>query len=103
MTLKEVFQLAESKGYIPTDYTLNENGFHGYLSDDQYYLEMCFIQKWLRDSHKLFVEVVIMQPNKYAFTVYDTKTAEEVVGYTDYSNTPLEALSQGISKALQLF
>lgn len=53
MTYKDVFQLAESKGYngfIKLTYTKGSNDI---------YVEMCLIQKWLWEEHWLWIWVTM--------------------------------------------
>jgi hypothetical protein len=52
MDYKEVFELAENKGYKnnPFHFTYHQEGLHDYT-------ELCLIQKWLREEHKILLTV----------------------------------------------
>lgn len=103
MNYIEMLDLAASRGYCVSDYALNENGSTSlHPSENQKIIELSLIAKWLRDEHQIFVEVVLMQPYKYAFTVYFIETTAVLGGYKEYAGTYEVAFLQGTSTALQL-
>lgn len=139
---KEVFQLAQDKGYRgcivsdgnncafidrnaedmkagDTAFSIDDCiGFYKVSESDVNYANLnhwkvtsgaldettvlAHLQKWLREEHRIFVEVVIMQPNAYAFTIYSTDEGEELASYKLYSDTYEQALLEGISEGLKL-
>lgn len=69
------------------------------------------VQKWLREKYKFWLEPVICftNINRYSCDIYDLKTADEenyidepITDIEGTFNTPEEALSAGIDKALEL-
>lgn len=95
---KDVFQLADDKGFSS-------------CIDDQRtpdYLKLAEVQKWLRDEHKIFLEISQQQyyaPNKIVFSVNPAKLIAEQMRITTVSpkaETYEEALLNGINEALKL-
>jgi hypothetical protein len=89
-TYKEVFQLAESKGYIPFGYT-------------EYY-ELCRIQKWLRDTHGIDIEINNQFTNakegmEYFPVIYSPSIMRQVLQNCGKYES---ALLAGINAALKL-
>ena len=118
MNYKEVFQLAQDKGYEMaflnrlSEYEKDTKRFEIALSETVL-LELTLIQKWLRDEHKLQMMIItsgtkdnlqyvaIMQ---YCY-LPDTEMADELrkVGKRiPYSTTYEQALLEGINEALKL-
>ncbi len=100
MNYIDVFQLAKSKQYVPY---LDEL----YDSDSLIFIELCLIQKWLRDNHNLAVLVSIPFDVFYRYSIdgingngyYTDSTYKETVDFNTYE----AALLNGIAEALKTF
>jgi hypothetical protein len=107
-TYKEVFQLAQDKGYLPCDRFLNENGFRmpEFETDEVKLIELTLIQKWLRDEHKIYFEIDTTRI-KQDVIVHRVAASRLIAGMvrriTTYKYTSYEqALLEGINEALKL-
>lgn len=92
---KDVFQLAESKGYnsfSKMTYTKGTNDI---------YIELCLIQKWLRDTHKTHLSIFFGLSNKYKYSIVKL-TPESFNSNDELFNTYEECLLIGINEALKL-
>lgn len=100
MTYKEVFQLAQDKGYSELSYP----DFEGYKYENNILLELTLIQKWLRDEHKTEVVIFPMQflPKNYSVEIGNTLTGLQTSHDLKHFNSYEDALLQGISEALKL-
>jgi hypothetical protein len=106
MTYKDVFQLAENKGYKST---VNTNSLFAERNPVEFeILSITLIQKWLRDTHKIYVD-----PTPYnAVSIYGRNFKEskwvQVYVPTEYDEKEIKfdsyesALLEGINAALQL-
>lgn len=103
MDFIQLLQLAENKGYIHSEQILNENGFVGYPSENEKFIELCLIQKWLRDTHKIHVAVfpVLIANSQFNWSVQAANPYYKK-GEVNTSLTYESALLQGINAALQL-
>lgn len=99
---KEIFTLAESKGYACW---YDENIITNDTTSKQKYIEMSLIQKWLRDIHRidLFFDVEGVTNRKYKVILMDKPDAEKLyIYYEELFSSAEAALFFGISEALQL-
>jgi hypothetical protein len=104
ISYKDVFQLAESKGYLLSDYMLTENRTTDlHPTAEKAFIEMSLIQKWLRDTHKL---IVWAKPYRdvYEWGLFNGGTAINIykVATEGYSDSIEEGILIGINEALQL-
>jgi hypothetical protein len=101
---KEVFQLAQDKGYYSilchlAKYRGSAELPHGETDGASELCELTLIQKWLRDEHKAFVEVG--QDKKVYFCKVYGKVLSPL-GFTKNYRTYEDAMLQGINVALKL-
>jgi hypothetical protein len=96
-TYKEVFQLAQERGYkfkYPTCQV--------FVEGEPELLELTLIQKWLRDEHKILVLIDCVSVGELFQPCIkwhkDAHREQYGSGYTTYE----EALLQGIAEALKL-
>lgn len=105
---KDVFQLAQDKGYKLHDNRPIPQALSEETKQKIILLELTLIQKWLRDEHKIFLEISQQQyyaPNKIVFSVNPAKLIAEQMRITTVSpkaETYEEALLNGINEALKL-
>lgn len=100
MNYKEIFQLAQDKGYT------SEITWLSFPTLEMYHLvELTLIQKWLRDKHKIIVDVSFDKgigntaPTFYCRIYKGTRdTAKDVPDAAAYE----QALLEGIAEALKL-
>ena len=109
MTYKEIFQLAYNKQYNKWHffpYYLIESGN---ANEDNCFIELSFIQKWLRDEHRILVNVsfdsyVPDAPAYYAeiHSLSSKNMGEELLSGFLYHKDYDKALAEGIHEALKL-
>lgn len=75
---EQLIELAKEKGLITNLYQPEIMQ----VSEDYYYLWMCELQKWLRDSHKLIVQIESIWGDKEMKTI----EYESWVMYRDFEN-----------------
>ena len=109
MNYKEVFQLAQDKGYNPeyrVDLSPKEqmSQFADHYPSEGRYIDLCLIQKWLRDEHKIEVEVGYTSSNEGTSYRYGYGTIGKMnwIFPRDFKSTYEEALLNGIYEALKL-
>jgi hypothetical protein len=95
---KEIFELAQQKGYIPY---IASNSYPSLKLRDYWYLELCLIHKWLRDIHKVQV-LVEWQHAKMFWAVVKGNTPHLETEYCEYGLSYEEALINGIKAALNM-
>jgi hypothetical protein len=110
-TYKEVFQLAQDKGYK----RWFEDNYGPYGPHD--FLELTLIQKWLRDEHKLHIQISVVPasenfPNgRWGWIIYNMNKIEDlgkgIELYEKHRNCDAiisheQALLEGIAEALKL-
>ena len=119
MNYKEVFQLAQDKGYrnylsdiFAEQYTAGTRN-EGYsdleieaeVKEVENLLELTLIQKWLRGEHKIGVHLDL-QFNGYGYCwlLYDLSLKQDrtITFSKIYFNTYEQALLEGITEALKL-
>lgn len=104
MNYKEVFQLAQEKGYKRrynyTNYN-PPNAEYSTWDENTQLLELTLIQKWLRDEKKILVEPLFNLENCNSFlcVVYQNNRGKEL---DDTFATYEQALLEGIAEALKL-
>lgn len=91
MDYKTVFQLAQSKGFV-MPYDKGQKDFDFIIS--------LYLQKWLRDTHKIHVSLPHGNSEKYGWRVYEKKYHRSIEQSKRFSYE--EALLEGITQALQL-
>ena len=106
---KELIDLCKSKGYDKFHPQWFENNK---LSPETWYLELCLLQKWLRDVHKILVEVNYRNFSAKGaagyFYVYGTKgplySAKTYIGETVWKGYDIyeEALEDALCQVLKL-
>jgi hypothetical protein len=107
---KELFQLAESKGYIlrfehfvlikGASKLEKEIGITKHFEENQL-LELALIAKWMRDSHDIHIELLRLDDSKQ----FTAQLIEPITNYRSYHkkcNTYEEALTAGLKAALNL-
>jgi hypothetical protein len=96
MTYKEVFQLAQDKGYKGKHIAFPS----ALISEDEYCLiYLTLIQKWLRDKYMIFVSLDLDRNNSYCFRIMKYNSLYPTLFF---GNTYEEALLNGINEALKL-
>jgi hypothetical protein len=111
----EVFQLAQDKGYKQefSVELINEDVFMYHNPEMLRFIDLCLIQKWLRDEHKIHIDVSFYG-NKWYADLESLKQKKRTDGTirkhtsnlksdeTDGSNVYEDALLNGISEALKI-
>jgi hypothetical protein len=103
MNYKEVFQLAQDKGYLPCERFLNGNGFRSpeFETEEVQLLELTLIQKWLREQHHIDLAIRLdYEAGKYFYDL-DAPNWEPIIS-DELSDTYEQALLEGIAEALKL-
>lgn len=104
ITYKEVFQLAQDKGY-------KMSSFHKLLYNNpksEIVLNLCNnadlhnIQKWLRDEHKIFVQIELVTPYDLKLSVYGEGMVLHYATLKFSVEQYEHALLEGINEALNL-
>lgn len=91
--MKEIIERAEKLGYKPYFF----DNIWNYAEDE--YIELCLIQKWLRDYNNIIMDVYLSNffDKTFKYSIYNPETYS-LVGYTLFE----EALEEGIKKALEI-
>jgi hypothetical protein len=97
---KEVFQLAKDKGY--GQYWTDDAYTHLADGELNVYQELCCIQKWMRDEHKIVLSVASMNPYFQWFLQDHEKETEHSYLKSGSESTYEEALLQGVLEGLKL-
>ncbi len=105
---KTVFQLAESKGYNPEFNVQLEpkeikSQFADHYPEECRYIDLCLIQKWLRDERKIIVQIELTVKAKplYRAFVYPIETFKSSAK-CEWIDNYEQALIEGINEALKL-
>lgn len=105
---EQLIELAKEKGFEPIVHSYNWYSANETEKENlSYYLWMCELQKWLRDSHKLIVQIESIWGDKEMKTI----EYESWVMYRDFENhlpnekpdifkTYKSALEFGLTQAL---
>lgn len=90
----ETAKLAKEKGFLSRDNLVT-------INSDYFYLWMCELQKWLRDTHKIHITVTSISQESWQYHI--TKIGEKLGDRCgeDYA-TYEEALEDGLLEALKL-
>lgn len=104
--MKEIIERAEKLGYKRwfKFWHITE------LSEDQFYIELCLIQKWMREKFGIFISIF---PSKNSFRLqistykYRPSIDDSIVTIQPsikniYHHNPEQALEEGIKKALEI-
>lgn len=114
---KTVFQLAQDKGYpiykhfYPAIMVLEDKPERDEHLQRTIYYELCAIQKWLRDEHKIIIELQFSPQNSMFYAkIYNTNRPFAYMmdmqtfsdGFVNGFNSCESALLSGIHEALKL-
>lgn len=67
------------------------------------FIQMSYIQKWLREDHKVHIEILFMPGDENFYRIITRKVLETFESKNfGYDNTYEEALEAGLKKALEL-
>ena len=109
--MKEIIERAEKLGYKRwfKFWHITE------LSEDQFYIELCLIQKWLREDKKVYVwvEPFVYLVDEKTFYRWYLHFYDEIDNYEEYKSEGVidtlfnkgqfsQALEEGIKKALEI-
>jgi len=96
--MKILVELAEEKGYnrFHPDWFINNK-----LEPKTWYLELCLLQHWLREIHKIIVIVRITGDNKYFYEiVYFRENINEYLKHLINDNTTFDTFEQALESGL---
>lgn len=106
--MKEIIERAERLGYKTYfKWFLNEPliVYHGYIvhlgeekTKQHDYIELCLIQKWLREEKNIVIIIKYTENNEFYAVVYKNYKEELSYDYESYTG----ALEEGIKKALEI-
>lgn len=108
MDYKEVFQLAQEKGYdsiivFPARYGGDAALPHEAINEAAKLCELTLIQKWLRDNICICT-LIDLQPNGYYWYLHDLSLKQDrTISFSrEYFDSYESALLEGINEALKL-
>jgi predicted patatin/cPLA2 family phospholipase len=100
----KLLQLSKEKGFISRDNLIEVNS-------DYKYLWMCELQKWLREVHRIDVQVLRNKPgyDEYKVEIYKTDNTNSYIhfwikeeDYIKWFESYEDALEEGLFEALNL-